>query len=114
MFRQAIIAAASVLALSTGALAAGAASAQDAPSMTINTKGLDLASPTDAKVFYEHLKSAAGQVCSGGQSYFMPSDQDRYDACVKATTADAVASVHAPLVTALFDNVSAQTQVASK
>jgi UrcA family protein len=109
MFRTLILAAVAVITVS-----AGAASAQDSIPMTISAKGLDLASPADAKVYYDRVRRAAAQACAGGQSDFLPSEQDLHDACIRGAIADAVAATNAPLVTALYDGRTARSQVAAK
>jgi len=108
MFRTAIIAAASVLTLS-----AGVAAAQDAPSMSVSASGLDLQSAAGAASYLQRVKDAAAKVC-GNTSYVMHTEQDDVDACVKETTADAVAATEAPLVTALYAHRPSEIEMAEK
>ena len=93
-------------------LSFAAAHAEQA-TMSVSTKGLDLAKPADARRFYNRLSQAAAELCGGAPTYFLGSEADRFDTCHKAALDAAVAQSHSVLVAALHDKTPIR-QVASR
>ena len=90
-----MLAAGAILALSGTSAHAG-----DASSETVSARGLDLGTQAGAKLYYGRLQRAAADAC-GASVYFFPSEQERADACIKATLDDAVGRLNVPAITAL-------------
>lgn len=84
------------------ALTVGAAHAQEA-SVHINAGKLNLNNAADAKILYRQLTDAAAEVCGGYPSRI--SEMGLFERCYRPTLDEAVARVHAPLVTAARDGV---------
>ena len=90
------------LAAAVLALSFGAAHAQQA-SVRINPAKLNLNNVADAKILYRQLADAAAEVCGGYPSHI--GDMGLFERCYRPTLDAAVASAHAPLVTAARDGV---------
>jgi UrcA family protein len=100
--RMALVMFASV---STG-LAAGAARAGEPAdthvSKVVSFRDLNLNSTEGAAVLYNRIKSAATEVCTGGNSY----DLSRFHAvqtCINESVSRAVAQVDRPMLTSLYE-----------
>jgi UrcA family protein len=85
-----------VLALSLSAVSA--ADPSDT-SRTVTFADLNPANPSDAHVLYRRIRAAAQVVCS---SYFFLTDTAKVD-CVRDATADAVAKLNQPALTAVYN-----------
>ena len=80
-------------------LAAGAARADDRPSMAVRTSDLDLSSPKDVQRLYDRVYEAATVVCGGGPLvFFVVGPPPEYLACRDATVDATLARLNAPLV----------------
>ena len=98
------------LSLAVGAAIAGSAvpaAAQApadpaAPSVAVRTSDLDLSRAADAKVLLGRLRQAASETCGGAPSLGDLPARAAYRACMAATMDNAVAGLHAPVVTALY------------
>ena len=96
-------------------LAAGAASADDPPSMTVRARDLDLSSPKDVQRLYDRVYEAATVVCGGGPLVTWITGPPRdYFACRDATLEAALGQFHAPLVLALRAKLKTQGQLAAR
>lgn len=97
-----LILAASVALLIAGpALAESARAAEDAPTQTVSTKGVDFANRAEVKHFYAKLRGAAQAVCDSGSTVARVSATDA--ACQRQVMAEAVKGVNKPVLTALYN-----------
>ena len=85
-----------VLALS---LSVASAADPDDTSRTVKFADLNLANPSGAHVLYRRIRGAAQAVCS---HYFFLTDTDRAR-CVRDATANAVAKINQPALSAVFN-----------
>ena len=85
-----------VLAAAACAALAGAAHAEQ--QIAVSTKGLDLSTPAGARAFYSRLSHAVIAACGGAPTSFFTSEEERFQACYKASMDEAVIKAHAPLV----------------
>jgi UrcA family protein len=70
-------------------------------SVPVNSQGLDLSRPDDARAFYIRLQNAAWLVCTRGtQVNLVPFDNP--SACYEKSLGEAVRSARKPLVTQLY------------
>ena len=99
MSRSILIAAAAAML----SLSFGAAHAEDA-AIKVSAHGLNLAKPSDARIYYQRLSQAAADACGGWPTYALGNEEDRFQACHKVTLDDAINQIHAPLVTAARDH----------
>src|SRR6185437_5064080 len=92
-------------AIAASAVPAGAAQAPAdpaAPSVAVRTGDLDLSRAADAKILLGRLRQAAAETCGGAPSLGDLPAREAYRACMAATMDNAVAGLHAPVVTALY------------
>ena len=77
----------------------------DPPRITVRFADLDLSRPEGAQTLYNRLRSAAEQVCEQVQSESGLSWTFRaYKTCIDKATADAIAKVNRPLLTAYWQS----------
>jgi len=67
-------------------------------SRTVKFVDLDMSNPSDAHVLYRRIRAAAQVVCS---YYFFLTDTDKAR-CVRDATADAVAKINEPALSAVY------------
>jgi UrcA family protein len=85
-------------------LFAGSVAAEDEEftvSYRVSTQGLDLSQPAGARELYSRLRHAADVVCTHGMRLDLKPAADP-QACYEKALADAVRSVHMPLVTQVY------------
>ena len=76
-----------------------AAADPSAESRTVKFADLDIYSPAGAHVLYRRIRAAAQVVCS---YYFFATDTDKAR-CVRDATADAVAKINQPALSAVYN-----------
>ena len=74
----------------------------DAPAVMVRTSDLDLSRTADARVLLGRVRQAADDVCGGAPSLGDLAAQGAYRVCMRATMDNAIAKLHAPVVTALY------------
>jgi UrcA family protein len=85
-----------------------AAADPSAASRTVKFADLNISSPSGAHVLYMRIRAAAQVVCS---YYFFATDADKAR-CVRDATADAVAKINQPALSAVY-NANNRTSVPS-
>jgi UrcA family protein len=83
-----------------------AAAEPSAESRTVKFADLNISNPSGAHVLYRRIQAAAEVVCS---HYFLLTDTDKAR-CVRDATADAVARIHQPALSAVY-NANNKTSV---
>jgi len=77
----------------------------DPPRVTVRFADLDLSRPEGAQTLYNRLRSAAGQVCEQVEGETGLSwNFKAYRNCVEKATADAIAKVNRPTLTAYWQS----------
>jgi UrcA family protein len=95
------------------AVALGAAQAApppaepDAPAIAVKTSDLDLSRADGAQTLLRRLRQAASEACGGEPDLRDFTAANGYRTCMKATMDAAVARVHAPVVTAVYQGAPA-------
>ncbi len=98
-----------IIVLSGAAFLAQGAGAQDvnAETVTLSTRGVDFAKPSDVQAFHAKLQKAAHEVCDIQGDSLMIRQDDK--ACRDLALDEAIDSLHKPLLTQLHqENVRAE------
>jgi UrcA family protein len=93
--------------------AADWSSDSDTMSVNVSAAGLDLSSPADAKVVLQRIHSAAHTICGDEPDIHSTERFSLYQSCLKTTVDRTVASLDAPLVTAMNGGQPTAIMVAS-
>jgi UrcA family protein len=110
MTRKSLLIAAALL-----SMAAGAAHADNRPSMTVRTSDLDLNQPKDVQRLYDRVYEAATIVCGGGPlRTWVMGPPPEYAACRDSVINTALSQFHAPLVLAFRAKLNGQDTLASR
>jgi UrcA family protein len=101
--------------VSMGAAAAVPASDDEVPTYHVNYADLDLGHTAGAESLFARIKSAARRVCEPvAASAPFPFAQVREKNCMDKAIADAVANVHAPLLTSIYLGRASTIVIAQK
>jgi UrcA family protein len=76
------------------------------PRVAVSTRDLDLSRTDGAQTLLRRLRQAASEACGGQPSLGDLAAAGAYRTCMTATMDAAVASVHAPVVTALYQGAA--------
>lgn len=82
-------------------------------SVPVESRGLDLNKPEDAKTFYVRMQNAAWVVCTRGTRVDLTPSDD-LTGCYEKALGDAVRSARAPLVTLLYLGTHTLKQAAAR
>ncbi len=91
-----------------------AEAAQSGSRIAIHYNDLNLTSQTDGHTLLVRLQTAANRVCGGRPQMGNLHAQGIHDACVKDAMDHAVASLHSPVVVALYNDAPQALRMAAR
>lgn len=89
----------------TAQVAQAKTSPEGVQSTRVSYAGLNLANEGDARVLLQRIRRAAARVCSPTPDPLVMSSR-AYRRCTREATSNAVANLHSPMVTALYQGKS--------